>query len=256
MLLGRFAVERGGMTVTPPAGHPSLLVKLVALHGPLAADEAIEALWPDVDAMMGRRRLRNLLNRVKMASGELVVRERGSLRLIDGVEVDLVRFDAAADLALRHPGAAAVETAVALYRGELLPEDRYDDWSAAERERLRRRHLDVLDAGAECAHDRGDLAEACRLLDISLQAEPLDERRAVLAARLLAERGRLVAANDVLRRTVRSLAGLGLAPGDELVAALAAAPRPTVGSHDAPQRAGRRRGRCRRMPPRPSRHDT
>jgi hypothetical protein len=63
--------------------------------GPIQVDFVVEALWPEVPADVGRRRLRNVLTRVKVATGALIVRSGESLSLSEGTTVDLAEFDAA-----------------------------------------------------------------------------------------------------------------------------------------------------------------
>jgi ATP/maltotriose-dependent transcriptional regulator MalT/DNA-binding SARP family transcriptional activator len=221
-VLGGFGVVSGGRPVAVPEGQPEQLVKLLAASGGrLHADEAIEALWPEVDPDRGRKRLRNVLNRVRAGAGELVVRDRGSLRLAPGIEVDAIRFEeeAARALATGLPGerSALARAALARYRGDLLPEDPYEIWAAGPRERLRRRYLSLLDVLAAEAEARGDTAEALRLLERGIDGDPYEQERYFRAARLLLGQGRRVAAARVLRRARAVLERLGLPASPELL---------------------------------------
>ena len=69
---------------------------------------------------------------------------RGRVALFPGAEVttDVAEFEAAADAALETDDPDAWRAPVARYRGELLPEARYEDWAEPHRQRLRNRHLD------------------------------------------------------------------------------------------------------------------
>jgi len=219
VLLGRFAVERGGVEISPPPGRPATLVKLVALRGLMTLDEAVEVLWEDADEEVGRARLRNVLNRVRAASGEIIVRREEALALGPGAIVDATRFEEEAAAALRAPAASRVGLArAALTRatGELLPGDRYADWASAPRERLTRRHLALLDLVADDAIARGDLDEASRLLDEAIAVDPLEEERHVRLGRALLRQGRSAAARRVADRAVALCAELDVEPGDEL----------------------------------------
>jgi DNA-binding SARP family transcriptional activator len=219
VLLGRFAVERGGQDVSPPPGRPATLVKLLALRGTVTLDEAVEALWEDADEEVGRARLRNVLNRVRTASGDVIVRREEALLLAPGVSVDATRFEEEAAAALRAPASARVglaRAALARATGELLPADRYADWASAPRERITRRHLALLDQVADDAIARGDLDEAGRLLDEAIALDPLEEERHVRLGRALLRQGRTAAARRVADRAVALCAELDVAPGDEL----------------------------------------
>jgi DNA-binding SARP family transcriptional activator len=202
-LLGGFAVVSSGRALEPPAGRPSTLVKLLALaEGPLAADEAVETLWPGVEQATGRQRLRNLLNRLRTSCGELVQRE-GETLVLGPSDVDARGFERAAAEAAAAQGTARpglARTALARYTGELLPGDRYEPWATGPRERLRRRYLELLDLLADDAVERGDVDEAIRLLDQAQSAEPLDEERYVRAAELLLFQGRRGSAQALVER--------------------------------------------------------
>lgn len=213
-LLGGFEASADGRALELPGGRAAALVKLAALaDGPLPADRAIETLWPGVDPDTGRRRLRNLLGRVRAACGELVVRDGGGLALARGVTDDARLFEAAAAAALAASPlerAGLARTALARYAGELLPCDVYEPWSAGARERLRRRYLDLLDVVIEDAVERGDVDEAVRLLDRAIEAEPLDEGRYLRCAELLLLQGRRGGAHGLVERAAELRARLGL----------------------------------------------
>jgi len=218
-LLGGFGVVGAGAAVDVPAGRPSTLVKYLAVAGaPVAAEEAIELLWPDVEEATGRQRLRNLLNRLRASCGDLVIRDERSLVLAPS-EVDAAGFERAAEAAMSaaavaRPGLA--RTALARYTGELLPGERYEGWAAAPRERLRRRCLDLLDLLTDDAVDRGDVDEAIRLLDRSQEAEPLDEERYLRAAELLVFQGRRGSAARLVERAAGVQAELGIPESSRL----------------------------------------
>ncbi len=259
-LLGGFGVTADGRALAPPPGRGATFVKLLALAGgPLTGEEAVEVLWPGSDGPTGRRRLRNLLNRVRATCGELVAREGESLVLAPEADVDARRFEeaaAAVRAAADGERAGLARAALARYAGDLLPTDRYEPWASAPRERLRRRYLDLLDLLADDAVERGDLDEAIRLLDQAQVAEPLDESRYVRAAELLLFQGRRGSAAVLVERALALRAGLGLAEsrrsraphatGAEAVGRpLDGCPRGFVharhADHPAPSRAARRR---------------
>ncbi len=223
VLLGRFAVERDGTDASPPPGRPATLVKLLALQGTVTVDEAIDVLWPEADLDTGRARLRNLLNRIRAASGEIIGRREGALTLAAGITVDAHRFEeeaAAAVAAAPEARAGLARGALSRSTGELLPADRYADWATVPRERLRRRHLALLDLVAEEAISRGDLDEADRLLDTAISTDPLEELRYVRLAQALLAQGRGRQARRVAEQGVAVAEDLGVEPGEELGALL------------------------------------
>lgn len=218
-LLGGFALTEAGVDRTPPPGNPATLVKLLALHGAMTAEEMLDHLWPDADSSTARSRLRNTLNRLRSRSGDVVGRSAELLELAPSVSCDVTGFERAASEALAaapHRRAGLARRAAARYAGDLLPGDRYADWAAGPRERLRRRFLSLADLLAADAEARGDLDEAVRQLDVAIACEPLDDVRPTHAARLLLVQGRRGSARDVVGQALAMVESLGVEPTPEL----------------------------------------
>ena len=221
VMLGSFGIVQGVELVTPAPGNPATLVKLLALRGTLTSEQVIDALWPDADIGTGRARLRNLLNRVRSQSGDVVARAGEALQLSPGVTTDIDQFEAAVTAAFEAPQrerAGMARLALGAYTGDLLPGDAYEDWAAAPRERLRRRYLSLVDIVADDSFRRGDIDEGMRLLDLAIEREPLEERRYVVAAQALLAGGRRSAAKELVQRAAAALDELGLPLSDELIA--------------------------------------
>lgn len=225
-LLGDFTVLRGGAPAVVPPGTGAQALKYVALNGGRATtDELVEALWPDAEPGKGRARLRNVLTRLRR-DGELLVRSGDSVVLPPGATVDVALFHAEADLALgaaRPDAEQLARRAVDRYAGELLPGDRYQDWTSGPRERLRSRHLQLLDRLAAEAGARGEVDAALTWLERAVDVEPYDEDRYVAMASLLLRSGRPGPTLRVARRAQAMLDRLGLEPSAELRALVAKA---------------------------------
>ena len=217
-VLGRFAVRHRGKEVALPPSLATQAVKIVALHPRITVDELIEYLWEEAEPGVGQRRLRNVLWRIRSACGELLVREGNFLRLAPGAVTDLGRFRELADQALVGPEAgtpAAAElarSALDLYRGELLPGDRYEDWAASARESAARTHLRLLDLLVDDALSGDRQAEALVLLDRLAEVDPFDERHHLRTAEIHLRAGNRGRALDALERAERMLAELNVAP--------------------------------------------
>src|SRR5439155_23984653 len=102
----------------------------------------------------------------------------GVLSLAESVWVDAREFEqlcAAASAAphVLHP--AYLEQALALYPGDLLPDERYAEWTLAPREALRSRHREASLALAAYRRDTHDYAAAIGLLTPLLAHDPADE---------------------------------------------------------------------------------
>lgn len=213
-LLGRFELSEGGRPIALGAGQSAQLVKLVAVNGGrLLAEQAIETLWPESPPAAGRNRLRTVLSRLREAAPDVLARDGETLVLAAGVRVDLAEFerDARAALAGRADIAAALAgSAIARYRGDLLPHDLYEAWADEPRERARRTMVELLDLCARNAAERGDLDEARRMVERTIELAPHDEDRYLRVASILREQGRRGAALSVLRRARSTLAELGV----------------------------------------------
>ena len=152
-LLGGFAAEIDGTPVPDSAWRlrkAKELVKLLALADGhhLHREQAMDALWPDRDLTAAANNLNQAVHAARRALGaEAIELQDGLLRL--DADLDVESFEQAATDARRDRTAAACERALALYGGELLPENRYDDWTSLERERLSalRDELDVTPSG-------------------------------------------------------------------------------------------------------------
>jgi DNA-binding SARP family transcriptional activator len=222
-LLGHFAVLDDGRDVTPPLGHPSQLLKAVAVRGRrLHREEAVEVLWPSVSRRVGETRLRNVLSRLRAASGDVLAREGGLLVVPGWVRIDVEEFEADARRAVTlapSDAAAAVEAAgraVERYRGDLLPDDRYVQWTEAPRERLRRRFRAANALLVEDARRRGADEQALLLVERSLEVDPEAEEAYVEAAELLDRLGRRSGAIQVVQRGLAVMDELGVHPGPDL----------------------------------------
>lgn len=221
-LFGGARVVREGRPVTPPAGAPAALLRVVATCGAVHVEELAEALWPDAPHGSGRARLRNVLSRLRASCGDVVVRVGETVAVAEGVEVDLAVFEGTARKALALPvdspeRAATAKRALACHDGELLPEDLYREWATVPRERARGLRLALLDAVAEDAARAGDVNGALRRWEEASRLEPYDEVRYVAMARLLLEHGRSGAAHAVLERAEAALAALALPPSPALL---------------------------------------
>jgi DNA-binding SARP family transcriptional activator len=192
------------------------ILKLLALRGGrLPRDQVLELLWPDLTPRAAANNLHKNLHYLRKALGP-VVRLRGEvLWLAPEVVVDADEFRALARRALAGDEAAAAR-ALALYRGDLLPEDLYQDWAAAARQELSALYHELLASRARTLEAGGHLEQAADALRQILAREPADEEahRALMA--LYARRGqRQRALHQYQQCREVLLAELGLEPSAE-----------------------------------------
>src|SRR4051812_964472 len=188
-LLGGFAITAGDRVV--PEGAWRLrrgksLVKLLALapERHLHREQIAETLWPDRDPGSAANNLRQVIFVARRAldaaddggSGYLTLRD-DVLALGDEhpVEIDVDEFEAAADAAREQRTIEACRAALELYAGDLLPEDRYEEWASARRATLRESHLALLLELAELYAQAGDDAAAVDVLQRAVLEDPLHE---------------------------------------------------------------------------------
>ena len=95
----------------------------------------MEALWPTHPAAAANN-LHQVVHVARRALGVgAVLLHEELLTLSASVDVD--DFEGAAKEARRVRSPGAYRAALSLYAGELLPENRYDDWASARREEAR-----------------------------------------------------------------------------------------------------------------------
>ena len=218
-VLGRFELTVGGRPVPLRPGQETQLLKFVAVSGGrVHAEQAIETLWPEV-ARLGRPQ--PPANRAQPVAGHCrrgANREGEILALDAGLQVDVQEFFSEAhrahalaskDLAL---ATAVARGAMARYRGDLLPDDRYDDWAEKPRQQAKLVMLELLDVCATEAARRGDLDALRRAVERTIEFAPYDDVRYLRAASTLLEQGRRGEALAVVHRARSAFAQLGLGP--------------------------------------------
>jgi predicted ATPase len=127
------------------------LVKMLALapEHRLHREQLMDALWPERDPDAAANNLHQVVHVARRAVGaESIVLREELLALQAGVDVD--DFEQAAAHARRARSPGAYRAALSLYAGELLPENRYDDWAALRREQLEQLRAE-LDAELEAS---------------------------------------------------------------------------------------------------------
>jgi predicted ATPase/DNA-binding SARP family transcriptional activator/DNA-binding CsgD family transcriptional regulator len=221
-LLGGFEVSVGQRTVgggTWRLRKAAALVKLLALapgHR-VHREQIMDRLWPD----LGRKAASNNLRRVLHTARKIIDADAGSHYLASEYEslvlcpggdlwVDVDAFEEAAATARRSQDPAACRAALDLYAGELLPEDRYAEWSQDRREQLRRLNLDLLVELARLHEGRGEDGAAIEALSRALAIEPSLEQAHLDLMRLHAiyrRRGEALAQYERLRETQQRYLG-------------------------------------------------
>ncbi len=182
-------VAADGSTIPVPAGMPGELIRLLALHEHgLPVDFVLELFFPEASPAAARQRLRQVLTRMRTAAGDVVIRDGETLRLIPAW-VDVREFLEIGKTVRGARGGRAVQlayAALALHTGPLLASDPYAVWAEEPRDRVRYRHLALLDFVAREAEARDSYQEALTALETALEEDPDAEDRRARAAELQA----------------------------------------------------------------------
>lgn len=165
------------------------LLKFLVAHRetPVHADAIAEALWPGSRADTTNtvrhfvHALREKLEpeRERYQRSAFVLARSGGYQLnSECVTIDADEFESAAKAGLaafasgnREEALPRLEKALALYHGDFLADERYEDWAIAERERLRDLACRPLRALAALS---GDGEQAAGYLERLAEMEPLD----------------------------------------------------------------------------------
>jgi predicted ATPase/DNA-binding SARP family transcriptional activator len=215
-LLGGFEVTVGDRRVAADAWRlrkAKTLVKLLALAGGhrLHRDALVAVLWPERDAASATNNLHQALYVARRvlggASGALCCLRDEVVWLSEGAMpwLDIDAFDTAARRARQTRDPQDYQTAVELYRGELLPEDRFEEWAEGPRETFRERHLGLLVEYAQVLSERGEHTQVVDVASAVTAADPFHEGAHRTLMRALAASGRryeALAAFDRLREAL------------------------------------------------------
>jgi DNA-binding SARP family transcriptional activator len=231
-LLGGFFVAIGGATVREDGWRlqrARTLVKLLALapgHR-LHREQVVDALWGERVPSDPGNSLHQVVRAARRAfatstpdarfllvfEGEQVLLSPQSSPAVGVHLTDVEAFEAAAAQALQEGSVAAYRTAIELYTGDLLPEDRYAEWAAGRRAVLSSQLVGLLLSYARALEAQHACAEAIEVLRRVVLIDPAHEEARVRLMRLHALRGSPGAAEREYQALVAALEEIGARPG-------------------------------------------
>src|SRR5215208_879246 len=186
-LLGSFRVALGARPIEKDAWRlrkAAALIKLLALapgHR-LHREQVMDLLWPELGKKAASNNLRNTLHAARKildpaGGSRYLASEDDSLVLCPGGDlwVDVDAFEEAAVGARRSGDPAAYRAAINLYSGDLLPEDRYEEWAESRRQELRHTWLSLHVELARAYEGRGEYERGIEALQRALSEEPTNE---------------------------------------------------------------------------------
>lgn len=177
----------------------SLLAYLILNHNaPLIRQQLAFLFWPDTSEEQALTNLRNLLFQLRKAWSDIhyfLVIDHNTIQWLPDVtlQLDVADFENT----LNNSEAMtddidllcnALHRAISLYQGDLLPA-LYDEWIAAERERLHLRYQQSLEKAITLLEARRDYAAAIDYAKRLLQDDPLREENYRSLMRLYALNG-------------------------------------------------------------------
>jgi DNA-binding SARP family transcriptional activator len=205
-LLGEFRVSVGVRTI--PEREWTLrkaksLVKLLALapRHRLHREHIIDRLWPDMGPEDGANNLHRVLYVTRrILEPDLAPRRASSylqlrhdllvLEAPGGLWIDAEAFLATARAAHEERTSPAYREALRLYTGDLVPEDRYEDWAIAYRDWLSGLRVMLLVRLAAAQEESGNPSAAIDALQQAVAIDPVHEEAQGLLMRLLVQAGR------------------------------------------------------------------
>src|SRR5215208_5756506 len=195
-LLGGFRVSVDSRIITQDGWRlrkAATLVKLLALAPGHRThrEQAMDLLWPESGRKAASNSLRSTLHTARKvldpATGSrYLASEDESLVLCPegNLWVDVDAFEEAAATARGAKEPATYRAALDLYEGDLLPEDRYEEWTEGRRQELRQLYLALLVALAVLHEERDEHGLAIEALRKATAKEPTLEEAQVGLMRL------------------------------------------------------------------------
>ena len=202
-MLGGFIVNVAGRPVPGEAWRrrkPAGLVKILALAAGhrVHREQLMDHLWPELDATAAGANLRKAIHQARSALDSATHGAGGLIEFSSDV-VSLSATDLAIDVdtfrsilaaARREGDAVTYRSALALYQGELLPDDPYEEWAIGPRRELREEHLAALIEVSELLEADGDITDAIESVRILVSVDPTREESHLGLMRLYAPAGR------------------------------------------------------------------
>ncbi len=204
-LLGEFRVALDGKPVDEALWtrrKSRSLIKLLALarKNEMGREDIFDALWPELNGERALNSLNKALHTARralepelkagVASSFLVTQDqRVALRAPGGLLIDAFRFEERARSAIGAFDPSQIRAALFAYTGELLPEDRLEDWTVIYREQLSHLHQELLLCLSRVEEGDGDLRAAMDCLVKAVAIEPGNEQAQRELMRLYAATG-------------------------------------------------------------------
>lgn len=192
---------------TSPRARELLLYLLCHPKGRRREDIGLE-FWPDASAAQVKNSFHVLLHRLRKVVGraDVVIVEDERYRINPALDpwFDADVFESGIRAARRD--AARLETALALYRGDLFESEVTGEWHYQRQDHLRTLHGDALSTLADLHLEQGDLSAATSVLERLISSDSLREdahRRLLLCYARTGQRSRALEQYERLADALR-----------------------------------------------------
>jgi LuxR family maltose regulon positive regulatory protein len=196
LCLGGFAVYRNGEQIKDAEWKgkraKNLVKMLVAYQGQKCPRDVIgDSLWSEASPDAQRANLASLIYRIRKTLDQAESRDSESCIMMSDehlflnpsrVWIDAGQFilhlDRAERLRTADDSVRSIEEyekALKLYQGDFLPDDLYDEWTVAARDRLRARYMKALHEIARMAGSQGEKAKAVEAYGRLFQMDECNE---------------------------------------------------------------------------------
>jgi DNA-binding SARP family transcriptional activator len=228
-MLGEFQIWRNHLSIRAnewKSHKEKTLLKILLVHRDhvILQDQLIELLWPDVrysaalnNLWVTISNLRRLLEPAlrKPSDSQMILSQPSGYKLTTSGTVRLDIDDFSAQVAAGnelcergqfHAALIAYRAAQALYTGDFLAEDRYEEWTLTKRLELSQEHLHLLKTMAECHMTLEQYQQALSPLLKILTLQPCWEtiwRKVMLCHWLSGERDQALFAFDRCREILK-----------------------------------------------------
>ena len=181
----------------------------IAADQPVTRDELADMLWPDeTDDTRRGARLSVVLSNIRRVLDGGLLADRDTVRLdLGSVELDLVQLDDA----IRRGDDRSI---VSSFRGAVLPEDPYEDWSAIANRRYTAAVVGARRRLAAAAMADGRTDDAIEHATAMLELDAYDERAHELLVTALHAAGRHGELRKAVAHYEATMQELGLTPRD------------------------------------------
>ena len=178
-LLGEFSLNHDDVpltTISTPRLQSLLTYLILHRNAPQARSHLAFCLWPDLPEARARANLRRQLHQLQHAlphADQFLSVEVNTIQWLthSPFSLDVAEFE---DAASHTHSRVELQRAVELYSGDLVP-GCYDDWIAADRERLKQILTEALERLFQLATDERDYRAAIGYAQRLLQIDPARE---------------------------------------------------------------------------------